>query len=566
VTRRRGPRRAFAAAAVIVLAASVASCGGGGDAARDEGASGGGPSTTASTAPAATGPTGAAGVCWSATPAGGSGVAFADATEASGLVDPLTGMYGHAAAAADVDGDGWTDLFVGGFADRPADEYRERGADGPSPDRLLRGGPDGFAVDPTFPGEPARTSGAAFADLDADGDLDLVVVRNPRPDGEIGSRPTTVYRNDGGAWVAAATLLPETSARSVAAVDVDRDGLPDLAVAGDRFGEGSTRLLRNAGGLTFEDASDAWGLPGDVHGLALAPVDLDGDGWLDLVVSGDPRVLLGGPGGFTVVDQPVLRWDSHGDEDDPAGIAVGDLDGDGRPDLAIGQHFNSTLDADQRVPVRLFLNRSSPGAVELVDVTDQAGSPGLWTKAPHVAIADVDADGRADVVTSAMAADGTPVVLHNRGVTDAVPRFDVVGEPGDGRYWITGVTDDLDHDGRVDVFMVEWEPSLPSVLFRNTGGGGPWVALDVSALGAAATGARVEARLGGAVLATGWAASTTGYAAGAPPVVHLGLGDAGAATGAGSAPAEVELVVAPVPGEARTLTAPANSRSSLGPC
>ncbi len=126
------------------------------------------PSTTGTTATSvASGPADASGVCWSAAPAGGSGVAFADETAAAGLVDPLTGMYGHAVAGADVDGDGWTDLFVGGFADRPAEDYRERGATGPSPDRLLRGGPDGFAVDEAFPGEQARTSGATFADLDA---------------------------------------------------------------------------------------------------------------------------------------------------------------------------------------------------------------------------------------------------------------------------------------------------------------------------------------------------------------------------------------------------------------
>jgi enediyne biosynthesis protein E4 len=568
-------RRAVRAAAnvVVALATSVMACAGGDDGAvRDDG--GAADEATTTETPSATAPTATAGgVCWTAPPVGGQGVAFADATEAVGLVDPLTGMHGHATAAADVDGDGWTDLFVGGFADRPADEYRQRGADGPTPDRLLRGSAEGFTIDATFPGEPARTSGATFADLDADGDLDLVVVRNPRPNGEIAERPTTVYRNDGDAWSAVTTLLPATSARSVAALDVDRDGLPDLAVAGDRFGEGSTRLLRNTGGLGFEDASDEWGIPDDVLGLALAPVDLDGDGWLDVVVSGDRRVLRGEPGGFTVVDQPVLAWQTYGDEDDPAGVAVGDLDGDGRPDLAVGQHFNSTLDDGRRVPVRLFLNRSQPGSVRLVDVTEQAGSPGLWTKAPHAEIVDVDADGLADVVTSAVAADGTPVVLHNQGVTDGVPRFEVVGQPGDGRYWITGIADDVDHDGRLDAFMVEWEPELPSVLFRNAGGGGPWVAVDVSALGAAATGARVEARRGADVLATAWAASTTGYAAGSPPVVHLGLGEAGddmgaSATVAGPAPgtADVELVVTSVAGEARTVTVPSGSRAALESC
>jgi hypothetical protein len=551
--------RARAAAAVVALAL-VAACSGGSDG--DEAAPAtttDDPSSSPTTADAA--PAGA-GVCWSAPPADGSGIAFDDATEESGLVEPLTGMRGHAAAAADVDGDGWTDLFVGGFADRPVDEYRERGADGPAPDRLLRGGPDGYTVDPSFPGETARTSGAVFADLDDDGDPDLVVTRNPRPDDELSARPTTVYRNDGDAWVAATTLLPDTAARSVAALDVDRDGLVDLAVAGDRFGDGPTRLLRNTGDLGFEDASEAWGLPDDVFGRALAPVDRDGDGWLDIVVSGDPRVLRGGPDGFTVVEQPVLAWDVHGDEDDPAGIAVGDLDGDGRPDLAIGQHFNSTVDEGEQVPVRLFLNRSeTEGGIDLEDVTDEAGSPALWTKSPHVAIVDLDADGRNDVVTSAVSADGTPLVLHGTGVTDGVPRFDVVGEPGDGPYWITGVADDLDHDGRVDVFMVEWEPSLPSILFRNTGAGGPWVGLDVSALGAGVAGARVEVTgTAGDALGTTFAASTTGYAAGAPPVVHVGLGDAVADGDT------VTVVATPVDGDPRTAEVPVGARGSLGAC
>jgi len=557
--RRR--RRGAALVVAVTLTTAVGACGGGGDDG-DAAPAGDRPATT-STAPPASGAPAGAGACWTAPLAGGTGISFTDVTAASGLVEPLAGMHGHAAAAADVDGDGWTDLFVSGFADRPAEEYRVRGADGPAPDRLLRGGPGGFAVDPSFPGEPARTSGATFADLDGDGDLDLVVVRNPRPDTELAARPTTVYRNDGAAWVAATTLLPETSARSVAALDVDRDGLPDLAIAGDRFGDGPTRLLRNTGGLGFEDASAAWGVPDDLFGLALAPVDLDGDGWLDLVVSGDPRVLRGGPGGFTVVEVPVLEWRTFGDEDDPAGIAVGDLDGDGRPDLAVGQHFNSTVDAGERVPVRLFLNRSGDGGaagIDLVDVTERSGSPALWTKAPHVAIVDLDADGVNDVVTSAVAADGTPVVLHGTGAVDGVPRYDVVGEPGDGGYWITGVADDLDHDGRIDLFMVEWEPELPSVLFRSAGAGGPWVGLDVSALGPDVGGARVEARRDGQVVATGWAASTTGYAAGAPPVVDLGLGEAGAAGG------DVEVAVTPAGGDARVVTVPVGGRGSLGTC
>ncbi len=91
---------------------------------------------------------------------------------------PLRGMYAHAVAWGDVNGDRHPDLFVGGFADYPLARYRRRGAKGPAPDRLLLGGPRGFRVAPGFPRMLGRTSGAVFADLDRDGDEELVIARD----------------------------------------------------------------------------------------------------------------------------------------------------------------------------------------------------------------------------------------------------------------------------------------------------------------------------------------------------------------------------------------------------
>jgi enediyne biosynthesis protein E4 len=535
----------------------------------DTASTGGGATVSASATPPADTipPSSASGVidpeCWAAAPQGGDGVGFDDATADLGLVEPLTGMYGHATAAADVNADGWTDLFVSGFADRPVEDYQVRGADGPAPDRVLLGGPNGFAVDESFPGELARTSGATFADLDDDGDLDLVVVRNPRDDDDdVSRRPSAIYERDGTSWRLAGTFAADVGGRSVAAIDVDRDGLVDLAVAGDRFGAGPSRLYRNEGDLTFSDATDDWGMPDDMTGLALATIDLDGDGWLDLVVSGDERVLLGGEGGFTVASQPLLRWETFGEEDDPAGIAVGDLDGDFRPDLVVGQHFNSTLDDGREVPIRVFLNRAPvdgdtsdvDSRVALEEVTESAGVVAMGTKSPHVAVVDVDGDGHLDIVTSAVADDGSPIVLRNSG--DDELRFEAVGEPGDGSYWVTGATDDFDHDGRLDVFMVAWEPASPSVAFRGTSTSGHWieVALDGTDL---AAGTRVEAAIGDRRWSS-WAQSTTGYAAGAANTVRFGLGDTAGDT--------VDITVTPLAGEPTELRVPLDSRTALGVC
>lgn len=202
------------------------------------------PETTA--APAAEA---ASGSCWSAAAAGGSdGITFADITEEAGLVDPLTGMRAHAAAWSDVNGDLLPDLVVGTFATARPDIYQERGADGPSPDRLLTTATGGFTIDAAFPDGYGRTSGAAFVDLDGDGDDDLVLSRNVR-ERDTGGAATEVLENTGAGFVAVAAsgLDAALGGRSIGVLDADGDGLLDLLVLEDRYRGGNSRLYRNRG-------------------------------------------------------------------------------------------------------------------------------------------------------------------------------------------------------------------------------------------------------------------------------------------------------------------------------
>jgi len=394
-----------------------------------------------------------------------------DATGDLGVDVALAGIRGHAVAAADVNGDGWTDLFVGTFADRPVDDYRVGGADGPAPDRLLLGSPSGFTVDETFEGRLGRTAGALFDDLDGDGDPDLVASRNVRS-GERQSAPSEIYRNDGGRLEPATVLDADRGGRAVRAVDFDRDGRRDLVLVEDRWSGGSTGLFRNEGELRFSEVTGEVGFPDDVAGLGAAVGDLDGDGVDDLVIGGSNRWFLGDGIGFREGEGSPLPWELAGEEDDPANVVLLDADADGRLDILIGQHFNSTIDDGRPEPVRLFRNTGgTDGGPVFADVTESAGLPGLDTKSPQLALIDLDGDGADDIVTTAShdAGDGRlePVVLFRRPRASAGPAFDAPELATGPHYWIDAAVLDANGDGRRDVFFVEWEPALGSRLYLN---------------------------------------------------------------------------------------------------
>jgi hypothetical protein len=453
---------------------------------------------------------------------------FADATRTLLPNRALRGWYGHATAVGDVNGDGWSDIFFGGFADKTPTRSPD------APDRLLLGGPTGFRRDASFSVEPGRTSGAAFADLDGDGDLDLVLARNVR-DFNGGSAPSLVLQNDGGRFSPATVLDRRRGARSVGVFDYDGDGRLDLFLVEDRFSGGSSVLFHSEGGLRFSNATTEAGLPRDVQGLGVATTDLNGDGRPDLFVGDSNRLFMNiGGGSFREVRTSTFNWRRFGNEDDPAGVAVGDVNRDGRIDLVVGQHYNSTLDHGERVPVRLYLNQGNDAeeVPRFRDVTEESGLVPLPTKGPHVEIADLDNDGLPDLLTTASAAGGTmPAIFRNLGVTDGVPHFQPPEGIGNKKYWIAGATLDMDHDGDLDVFVVDFDTNASSLLLRNQSTRGHWLAVEVGPSGSAGVGSAVQVyRAGGLddpaqLLGTHLIAASTGFGSGSLPVAFFGMGN-----------------------------------------
>jgi hypothetical protein len=489
-------------------------------------------------------------------------------TEQAGLLDPLKGMMVHAAATGDVNDDGWLDLFVGTFADRPAEDYLARGSSGRSPDRLLLGGPDGFTVDETFPEMYGRTSGSVFADLDNDGDLDLVLARNAKPLNRHSTNDTLVLRNDDGEFSESTVLSTEMRGRTVAVLDYDDDGLLDLFVIDDHYGSGGdSKLFRNLGDLEFEDATEAAGLPAGMTGLSASAADLNNDGRPDILLSGTQRtegrdagildsqvarLFLNEGGSFREVDASAFRFPTATPTDEVAGLAVADLNRDGLLDVVQGNHIHDNDLLEQGVPaVKVYLHRGmdETGAPQFEDVTQASGIPDAHTRVPHAEIVDFDADGWPDILTSLSRGDGTePAVFRHTGLDeDGIPVFAVPSGLGDerttpptesgweriglDRYWANGAAADYDRDGKVDSFLSEWFQDLPSRLFQNNtrSGNGLFVEL---APRQDAVGARIEVYCKGelgdpeGLIGTRALTLEVGYGAGLPHEVHFGLGHA----------------------------------------
>lgn len=506
------------AIAAVVL---VSACTAGGTASPTSTDPGGSSGTTITTA----GTAGSSNLtCWGAPVTAASGpIEFVDVTANAGLMDPLTGMHAHTAIWTDIDADNRPDLYVGTFADRPAEVYRHRGADGPSPDRFLISTGASFQLDDSLAEELSRSSGGVTVDLDSDGDLDLVVSRNVR-NPERGQPPTTVFENVNASLSRTESGIDAPSgARSVGVLDYDKDGLPDLFIAEDRWTGGGSALLRNEGSLRFTDVTEDVGLPADVHGLGVAIADFDMDGRADIFVSGSNRLFMSdGQDRFIEATTPAFTWDTFGDEDDVAGASVADVNRDGLLDLAVGHHFNSTVDEGTTVAVRLYLNR---GHGEFTDVTEEAGLVPLPTKAPHVELNDFDNDGWPDLLTSASASGG-PAVFTHAGLDDDLPRFESPTGLGDDQYWVTAPSADFDLDGRLDLFLVEWEPSLPSLLLRNETASGNWLEVSVGEQDGSGIGWRIELFDGAQLIGAREITVTQGYSAGVLPIAHFGLGSA----------------------------------------
>ena len=406
------------------------------------------------------------------------------------------------AAWGDYDDDGDPDLFV----TRPTYE-------GPPQSNVLYRNDGGrfSRVSGDF-GPAAGWEGAAWVDVDGDGDLDLHVVgRNGAGSMFLENRTGVLTR------LTTDPLRGRVDSASMACwADADNDGRLDVFVVGS--GDGRNALFRNLGAWTFEYAPLTEFAQGGGASRACAWGDMNGDGLPELAVANAraANLLLRNAGAMKL--EPDTATPLHANRSYSYGISWTDVNGDGIRDL-----FIANFDG----PNALYLGRLD-AAIESVALGDQlqsAASKGhVW--------ADFDLDGRIDVYIGS----GTPRpgMLNRLYLGEASNRFRLVTDGAYAQHADTSAAvagADFDLDGDVDLFVANWG-SAGSVnrLYRNAAQGS-WLKVRLRGSGSnrMGIGSRVSV-----LVSTGaerrwlhrWLDASTGYAGQNEPVIHFGLGTA----------------------------------------
>ena len=270
------------------------------------------------------------------------------------LLPHFLSRLGPCLAVGDLNGDGVTDIFVGG-------------AKGQAGQIILRDAKDNFRFtnSPALQADSAYEDVAsAFFDADGDGDLDLVVASGgyefEQNDPLLQSR---LYLNDGkGNFSRSKDGLPfeAFSASCVKAADVDGDGDLDLFLGGrvipKRYPLGpGGRLLLNDGKGHFKYDDHFSALLKDAMITDAAWIDLNKDGKPELITVGEwqpIRVFSRSANGFAEISNTYINFVSEGWWNK---IFVDDLNGDGLPDLVLGnQGLNAQFKPNEKEPLSLY--------------------------------------------------------------------------------------------------------------------------------------------------------------------------------------------------------------------
>jgi len=377
-----------------------------------------------------------------------SGCAPFDASSLSTRTDYATGTTTRTVIFSDLDDDGKADMIATNVGSGDISVFRN----------LSLPGLPLFATKLEF-AAGVGTSGISTGDLNGDGKLDIVVSNYNSMDISIfinttvGSTITFATRVDIATW----DVMPPSgfiNPLGVVIHDMNGDGKPDIAIA--NYSTSSVALFRNTtvgATPTFVRQIHNTGLTGPRE---LAVGDMNADGKADMVVSDEigNRILVyrnnSPAGGAFTFDVPVTATTGNA----PRVVALGDLDGDGKQDIAV---VNTSSNS-----VSVFRNTSASGTISISPKTDYTAG----TSPREIALADLDGDGRPEMAASSNTASSARLTgFRNTSVPGTISFAPMVSFPA-GNNALGVALHDVDNDGKVDAAVTSNSTGTVGV-YRN---------------------------------------------------------------------------------------------------
>jgi hypothetical protein len=319
---------------------------------------------------------------------------------------PLTSTGARDFAVGDINGDGKADIVVSAYQTNL--------------EVLLNNG-DGTFAKGTIVDEMNSDRGTlALTDVDGDCKADSVVAGISQGSGQSDAFDVRLSKGDGTFQTAIQRDLPFGTIDTLWPTDLNHDGQIDFVIAGEDLGNSKIATTLNSGQGSFAS-------PTPINtGYYFTTGDLTGDGFPELVSTSLTRGTGGvcvykndGKGGIVVPAQPTCYATS--DDDHVSDMAVGDVNGDGTPDVVVG--FSQGLPNATTIEVNVLLGKSDG---TLGDHTSYDGLPNY----DSIHLVDVNNDGKLDVVVYW---GGSPTGTTNIG-------FNVLLNDGTGKFASMPVT------------------------------------------------------------------------------------------------------------------------------